>query len=54
MIHNINIIIWNARGFKQKSIELFDNLIDKNKHICPVTETWLKSDVCLSHNKFFI
>ena len=54
MIDNINIITCNVRGIKQKSIELFDNLIDKNIHICLVTESRLKLDVCLSHNKFFI
>ena len=44
MIDNINIITWYARGIKQKCIELFDNLIDKNIHtsICLVIETWLK------------
>ena len=54
MLNNVNIITWNARGIKQKSIELFSFLINKNINICLVTETWLKTNISLSHNSFKI
>lgn len=54
MISDINIIIWNARGIKNKSIELFQFLIARKIHICLVSETWLKPHLSLNHQDFFV
>lgn len=54
MLPDLNIVTWNARGIKNKSIELFQFLLAYNVHICLVSETWLNSNVSISHQEFNI
>ena len=54
MLSSVNIITWNARGIKNKTIEFFDFLISKNIHACLLSETWLKPNIALSHQDFVI
>lgn len=54
MTPELNIVTWNARGIKNKSIELFQFLLAYNIHVCLVSETWLNPNVSLSHKEFHI
>lgn len=54
MLDKITVTTWNARGIKNKSIELFQFLINCKIDVCLVSETWLKPNMCLNHEKFFI
>lgn len=50
--YGINIITWNARGIRNKHLELFQFLINHNIHICLVTETGLNSNLSISNSEF--
>lgn len=52
MLNDLNIITWNARGIKNKSLEFFQFLLTYNIHICLVTESWLKPNIALCHQEF--
>lgn len=52
MNSKINIITWNARGVRHKKHELFQFVMSNNVQICLLTETWLDSNVSLSHSAF--
>lgn len=54
MNNNLSIITWNARGIRNKHTELFQFLINQNIDICLVTETWLKPDISINHQEYFI
>lgn len=54
MTINLNIITWNARGIKNKSLELFDFLLSNEIRICLLSETWLKPANNLNHPQFKI
>ena len=48
----LNIILWNSRSIRNKYIEFFDYLIKTNVDICLLSETWLKSNIKVSHPIF--
>lgn len=52
MNNGINILTWNARGIRNKKLELFTFLIDNDVHICLVSETWLKPELSIRHSEF--
>lgn len=50
----INMITWNARGIRNKHLELFQFLISYNIHICLVSETGLNSNLSIKNSEFKI
>lgn len=50
--NNIKLVLWNSRGIRNKLIEFFDFLIRNNVDIALVSETWLKSNMVMSHSEY--
>lgn len=54
MTYELNMITWNARGIRNKSLELYNFLNYHKVDICLVTETWLNSNISIKHKDFII
>lgn len=54
MANVLNIVTWNARGIRNKSLELFQFLKNHNVDVCLVSETWLNSNISIRHRDFFV
>lgn len=46
------ILCWNARGIRNKKLELFNLLESNNIDICLLSETWLNNNTSMKHNDF--
>lgn len=54
MADELKIIIWNARGIRNKSLELFQFLVNHGVDVCCVSETWLNSSISIKHKNFYV
>ena len=48
----LNVIFWNSRSIRNKYIELFNYLVLNNVDICLLSETWLKSNIKVTHSTY--
>lgn len=53
MSNIINIITWNARGIRNKKDELFNFLLNRNIHVCLISETLLNHSISIKHRDFY-
>lgn len=52
MNNNLKLLIWNARGLRNKTLEFFDFLIRENVDIGLVSETGLNNKITMYHPDF--